>query len=321
MRNTSSVNRCTNSRPAGSATRRPNRCSCRRSRRVELARASRNRVSASATASSLPPRRASSIDSTQYPASRPDEHSIAVGSVQGSRRGSAAGHGGVARRRAARDVLRQGPVRHLSRRQSGIRRSGRGSRARRSRRAPVRRTCSRTELATSYIRQDAELWSSRQPLRNQLELITPARRDARLVRHHQGARHRCRRQRVPGQPLGRPARRRRCADGTCRRRRSGRLRPPSLHRARARWRRGRGRVDVGGAARTDDAADHRHLGTSAIGAIQGRAGDRAVGHDATCRCRTSPARCGYYDQSAFTRQFRRVVGVSPGAYRSQGLRR
>ncbi len=24
--------------------------------------------------------------------------------------------------------------------------------------------------------------------------------------------------------------------------------------------------------------------------------------------------CGYYDQSAFTRQFRRVVGMSPGAY-------
>jgi AraC-like DNA-binding protein len=26
--------------------------------------------------------------------------------------------------------------------------------------------------------------------------------------------------------------------------------------------------------------------------------------------------CGYYDQSAFTRQFRRVVGMTPGAYRS-----
>ena len=33
------------------------------------------------------------------------------------------------------------------------------------------------------------------------------------------------------------------------------------------------------------------------------------------------ARCGYYDQSAFTRQFRRVVGVSPGAYRAELLRR
>ena len=26
-------------------------------------------------------------------------------------------------------------------------------------------------------------------------------------------------------------------------------------------------------------------------------------------------RCGYYDQSAFTRHFTRVVGLSPGAYR------
>ena len=28
------------------------------------------------------------------------------------------------------------------------------------------------------------------------------------------------------------------------------------------------------------------------------------------------AECGYYDQSAFNRQFRRVVGMSPGAYRA-----
>jgi AraC-like DNA-binding protein len=26
-------------------------------------------------------------------------------------------------------------------------------------------------------------------------------------------------------------------------------------------------------------------------------------------------RCGYYDQSAFTRHFTKVVGMSPGAYR------
>jgi len=45
--------------------------------------------------------------------------------------------------------------------------------------------------------------------------------------------------------------------------------------------------------------------------------------EAILRLRTSEmsvsqiaAECGYYDQSAFTRQFRRVVGMSPGAYRS-----
>jgi len=45
--------------------------------------------------------------------------------------------------------------------------------------------------------------------------------------------------------------------------------------------------------------------------------------EAILRLRTTQApvaeiasECGYYDQSAFTRQFRRVVGMSPGAYRS-----
>ena len=52
MRSTSSVSRCTSSRPAGSATRRPRRCSWRRSRHVEFASASRSSVSARATASS-----------------------------------------------------------------------------------------------------------------------------------------------------------------------------------------------------------------------------------------------------------------------------
>jgi PAS domain S-box-containing protein len=31
--------------------------------------------------------------------------------------------------------------------------------------------------------------------------------------------------------------------------------------------------------------------------------------------------CGFYDQSSFTRQFRRVVGLTPGAYRARGTRR
>ena len=28
--------------------------------------------------------------------------------------------------------------------------------------------------------------------------------------------------------------------------------------------------------------------------------------------------CGFYDQSSFTRQFRSVLGLTPGAYRSIG---
>ena len=31
--------------------------------------------------------------------------------------------------------------------------------------------------------------------------------------------------------------------------------------------------------------------------------------------------CGFYDQSSFTRQFQRVVGITPGAYRARGARR
>ena len=31
--------------------------------------------------------------------------------------------------------------------------------------------------------------------------------------------------------------------------------------------------------------------------------------------------CGFYDQSSFTRQFQRVVGMAPGAYRAHGRRR
>ncbi len=31
--------------------------------------------------------------------------------------------------------------------------------------------------------------------------------------------------------------------------------------------------------------------------------------------------CGFYDQSSFTRQFQRVVGMTPGAYRAHGRRR
>jgi AraC-like DNA-binding protein len=30
------------------------------------------------------------------------------------------------------------------------------------------------------------------------------------------------------------------------------------------------------------------------------------------------AECGFYDQSSFTRQFRKVLGLTPGAYRRVG---
>ena len=39
-------------------------------------------------------------------------------------------------------------------------------------------------------------------------------------------------------------------------------------------------------------------------------------HDPSLSIAEVSARAGYYDQSAFTRQFRRVVGVTPGAYRT-----
>jgi AraC-like DNA-binding protein len=31
--------------------------------------------------------------------------------------------------------------------------------------------------------------------------------------------------------------------------------------------------------------------------------------------------CGFYDQSSFTRQFQRAVGMAPGAYRARSHRR
>ncbi len=36
---------------------------------------------------------------------------------------------------------------------------------------------------------------------------------------------------------------------------------------------------------------------------------------------TIAGECGFYDQSSFTRQFQRVVGMTPGAYRGRGGRR
>jgi AraC-like DNA-binding protein len=36
---------------------------------------------------------------------------------------------------------------------------------------------------------------------------------------------------------------------------------------------------------------------------------------------TVAGECGFYDQSSFTRQFQRAVGMTPGAYRARGARR
>jgi PAS domain S-box-containing protein len=36
---------------------------------------------------------------------------------------------------------------------------------------------------------------------------------------------------------------------------------------------------------------------------------------------TIAGQCGFYDQSSFTRQFQRAVGMTPGAYRARGARR
>ncbi len=36
---------------------------------------------------------------------------------------------------------------------------------------------------------------------------------------------------------------------------------------------------------------------------------------------TIASECGYYDQSSFTRQFRRATGLTPGTYRAEVRRR
>jgi len=176
------------------------------------------------------------------------------------------------------------------------------------------------ELAASYTRQDAELWSSRQPLRNQLELIT--RPDGALGWY------------VTTKVLvadvdGREF----LASLSVDLRAAGDA--PTAH--------------AGVAAAVDYARRHctehvlvgdvaaaasmsvvqlertirRIIGISVRQLLVRFRVERAIALLATTDSTLSEiaARCGYYDQSAFTRQFRRVVGVSPGAYRTQGLRR
>ena len=176
------------------------------------------------------------------------------------------------------------------------------------------------ELATSYTRQDAELWSSRQPLRNQLELIT--RPDGALGWY---VTTKVLVADVDGSEF--------LASLSVDLRAAGVA--PTAH--------------AGVAAAVDYARRHctehvlvgdvaaaasmsvvqlertirRIIGISVRQLLVRFRVERAIALLATTDSTLSEiaARCGHYDQSAFTRQFRRVVGVSPGAYRTQGLRR
>ena len=176
------------------------------------------------------------------------------------------------------------------------------------------------ELAASYSRQDAELWASRQPLRNQLELIR--RPDGTLgwyvttkvlIVDVGGAEF--------------------VASVSVDLRAAGDA--PTAHagvaaavaHARAHCTE-RVRVgDVAAAASMSvvqlERATRRIIGISVRQLLVRFRVEHAIGLLASTDLTLSDVadRCGYYDQSALTRQFRRVVGVSPGAYRTQLPRR
>ena len=89
------------------------------------------------------------------------------------------------------------------------------------------------ELATSYSRQDAELWASRQPLRNQLELIRRPDGTLGWYVHHEGPDQRRGWHVVSSQSVGGSPGSGRRADSTRRGGRRGGLRAGALHGARA----------------------------------------------------------------------------------------
>ncbi len=176
------------------------------------------------------------------------------------------------------------------------------------------------ELAASYSRQDAELWASRQPLRNQLELIR--RPDGTLGWYVTT--------KVLIVDVGGTAF---LASVSVDLRAAGDA--PTAHagvaaavaHVRAHCTE-RVRVgDVAAAASMSvvqlERATRRIIGISLRQLLVRFRVEHAIGLLATTDLTLSDiaARCGYYDQSALTRQFRRVVGVSPGAYRAQLSRR
>ncbi|MEP7046965.1 MAG: helix-turn-helix domain-containing protein [Ilumatobacteraceae bacterium] len=176
------------------------------------------------------------------------------------------------------------------------------------------------ELAQSYARQDAELWSSRQPLRNQLELIN--RPDGtrgwyvttKILVGEQGGRSFLASVSVDLRAAG---------DA------------PTAHAgvaAAVSYVRGHctEQVRVGDVAEAAsmsvvqlERTTRRIIGISVRQLLVRFRVEHAIGLLTTTDLSLSDiaARSGYYDQSAFTRQFRRVVGVSPGAYRTQVLGR
>ncbi len=176
------------------------------------------------------------------------------------------------------------------------------------------------ELAASYAHQDAELWSSRQPLRNQLELIR--RPDGSLGWY---VTTKVLIAEVDGDAF--------LASVSVDLRAAGDV--PTAHAGvaaavgyvRAHCTEPVRVGDVAAAASMSvvqlERATRRIVGLSVRQLLVRFRVERAVGLLATTELTLSDvaARCGYYDQSAFTRQFRRVVGVSPGAYRPKALRR
>ena len=171
-----------------------------------------------------------------------------------------------------------------------------------------------TELAASYARQDAELWTTRRPLRNQLELISRA--DGTLGWY---VTTKVLIAEVHGKAF--------LASISVDLRAAGDA--PTAHAGVAaavayvrenctdQLRVG----DVAAAASMSvvqlERATRRIIGLSVRQLLVRFRVEHAIGLLVTTQLALSDiaGRCGYYDQSAFTRQFRRVVGVSPGAYR------
>jgi AraC-like DNA-binding protein len=177
-----------------------------------------------------------------------------------------------------------------------------------------------TELAASYAHQDAELWSTRRPLRNQLELIS--RPDGTLGWY---VTTKVLLAEVDGQDFLASVSVDLRAAGDAPTAHSGVAAAVAYVREHCT---DQVRVgDVAAAASMSvvqlERATRRIIGLSVRQLLVRFRVEHAIGMLATMPLTLSDiaGRCGYYDQSAFTRQFHRVVGVSPGAYRTQVLRR